>query len=197
VSGRSYVSTIQTGGSSWRVGSLGKLAVVAGGTAGIHLASANFYSISDCQDGLSDIVEELQPELHEVFVRVRDYCAFADIDTPLENLLEAGRWNEGNRKAVNCDTTAKHPRDRCCSFADLRTRHSREFNSSEGEQRRAWLFADGSCWSEVMARLQAAGLNVTAVQNPLTPLPEAAESARRVLAQQRGPTALVGLPSPR
>jgi len=35
------------------------------------------------------------------------------------------------------------------------------------------LFADGSCWSEVIARLQAAGLNVTAVQNPLTTLPEA------------------------
>jgi hypothetical protein len=30
------------------------------------------------------------------------------------------------------------------------------------------LFADGSCWSEVIARLQAAGLNATAVQNPLT-----------------------------
>jgi hypothetical protein len=28
------------------------------------------------------------------------------------------------------------------------------------------LFADGSCWTEVIARLQAAGLNATAVQNP-------------------------------
>ncbi len=28
------------------------------------------------------------------------------------------------------------------------------------------LFADGSCWSEVIARLQAAGMNATAVQNP-------------------------------
>ena len=35
------------------------------------------------------------------------------------------------------------------------------------------LFADGSCWSEVIARLQKAGLNATAVQNPLTTLPEA------------------------
>lgn len=35
------------------------------------------------------------------------------------------------------------------------------------------LFADGSCWSEVIARLQAAGLNATAVQNPLTTLPDA------------------------
>src|SRR5882724_13662608 len=54
------------------------------------------------------------------------------------------------------------------------------------------LFADGSCWSEVIARLQAAGLNATAVQNPLTTLPEAVASANRVLARQDGPTVLVG-----
>ncbi len=54
------------------------------------------------------------------------------------------------------------------------------------------LFADGSCWSEVIARLQAAGLNVTSVQNPLTTLPEAVASAQRVLARQDGPTVLVG-----
>lgn len=54
------------------------------------------------------------------------------------------------------------------------------------------LFADGSCWSEVIARLQAAGLNATAVQNPLTTLPEAVAAAQRVLARQDGPTILVG-----
>ncbi len=54
------------------------------------------------------------------------------------------------------------------------------------------LFADGSCWSEVIARLQAAGFNVAAVQNPLTTLPEAVASAERVLARQDGPTVLVG-----
>ena len=54
------------------------------------------------------------------------------------------------------------------------------------------LFADGSCWSEVIARLQAAGFNATAVQNPLTTLPEAVASAERVLARQDGPTVLVG-----
>jgi pimeloyl-ACP methyl ester carboxylesterase len=54
------------------------------------------------------------------------------------------------------------------------------------------LFADGSCWSEVIPRLQAKGLNVTAVQNPLTTLPEAVASAERVLARQDGPTVLVG-----
>ena len=54
------------------------------------------------------------------------------------------------------------------------------------------LFADGSCWTDVIARLQAAGLNATSVQNPLTTLPEAVASAERVLARQDGPTVLVG-----
>ncbi len=54
------------------------------------------------------------------------------------------------------------------------------------------LFADGSCWSEVIARLQAAGLDATAVQNPLTTLPEAVASVESVLARQDGPTVLVG-----
>ena len=54
------------------------------------------------------------------------------------------------------------------------------------------LFADGSCWTDVIARLQAAGLNATAVQNPLTTLPEAAAAVQRVLDRQDGPTVLVG-----
>jgi pimeloyl-ACP methyl ester carboxylesterase len=54
------------------------------------------------------------------------------------------------------------------------------------------LFADGSCWSAVIARLQAAGLNAAAVQNPLTTLPEAVASTQRVLDRQDGPTVLVG-----
>ncbi len=44
----------------------------------------------------------------------------------------------------------------------------------------------------MIARLQAAGLNATAVQNPLTTLPEAVAAAQRVLARQDGPTVLVG-----
>src|SRR5262245_16828773 len=54
------------------------------------------------------------------------------------------------------------------------------------------LFADGSCWSEVIPRLQAAGLNVTSVQNPLTTLAEAVDAATRVLERQSGPTVLAG-----
>ena len=54
------------------------------------------------------------------------------------------------------------------------------------------LFADGSCWSEVILRLQSAGLNVTSVQNSLTTLPEAVDSAQRAVARQDGPTVLAG-----
>lgn len=54
------------------------------------------------------------------------------------------------------------------------------------------LFADGSCWSEVIARLQPKGIQVTAVQNPLTTLQAAVEATQRVLAWQQGPTVLVG-----
>jgi pimeloyl-ACP methyl ester carboxylesterase len=54
------------------------------------------------------------------------------------------------------------------------------------------LFADGSSWSEVIPRLQGAGLNVTSVQNPLTTLSDAVASAVRVLDRQQGPTVLAG-----
>ena len=54
----------------------------------------------------------------------------------------------------------------------------------------AW--ADGSCWTEVIVRLQAAGFNVTAVQNPLTSLADDVAATRRALALQDGPTVLVG-----
>jgi len=54
------------------------------------------------------------------------------------------------------------------------------------------LFADGSSWSEIIPRLQAAGLNVISVQNPQTTLPGAVEAALRVLERQNGPTVLAG-----
>ena len=53
-------------------------------------------------------------------------------------------------------------------------------------------YADGSCWSEVIARLQQAGMRATAVQNPLTSLADDVEATRRILALQDGPTVLVG-----
>jgi pimeloyl-ACP methyl ester carboxylesterase len=54
----------------------------------------------------------------------------------------------------------------------------------------AW--ADGSSWAKVIPYLQAAGLKVTAVQNPLTSLADSAAATRRALALQDGPTVLVG-----
>ena len=54
------------------------------------------------------------------------------------------------------------------------------------------LFADGSCWSEVITRLQTKGINATSVQNPLTTLEASVAAARRALALQDGPTVLVG-----
>lgn len=54
------------------------------------------------------------------------------------------------------------------------------------------LFADGSSWSEVIPRLQARGLNVTSVQNPLTSLADATAAAMRVLSRQDGPAVLAG-----
>jgi pimeloyl-ACP methyl ester carboxylesterase len=54
------------------------------------------------------------------------------------------------------------------------------------------LYADGSCWLDVIPHLRNAGLNVTAVQNPLTSLADAGAATRRILALQKGPTVLVG-----
>ena len=53
-------------------------------------------------------------------------------------------------------------------------------------------YADGSSWSDVIGRLQQAGLKATAVQNPLTSLEDDAAATRRILALQDGPTVLVG-----
>jgi pimeloyl-ACP methyl ester carboxylesterase len=53
----------------------------------------------------------------------------------------------------------------------------------------AW--ADGSSWANVIPRLQAAGLHVTAVQNPLSSLADSVAATRRALALQDGPTVLV------
>jgi pimeloyl-ACP methyl ester carboxylesterase len=53
-------------------------------------------------------------------------------------------------------------------------------------------FVDGSSWNGVIDRLQKKGYHVSAVQNPLTSLADDVAATRRVLAQQDGPTVLVG-----
>ncbi len=54
----------------------------------------------------------------------------------------------------------------------------------------AW--ADGSSWSGVIQRLQAAGYNVTAPQLPHTSLAADVERVRHVLSLQHGPTIIAG-----
>jgi pimeloyl-ACP methyl ester carboxylesterase len=54
----------------------------------------------------------------------------------------------------------------------------------------AW--ADGSCWSSIIRRLQASDYNVTAPQFPLTSLADNVARLRQVLAVQDGPTLLAG-----
>jgi pimeloyl-ACP methyl ester carboxylesterase len=53
-------------------------------------------------------------------------------------------------------------------------------------------FADGSSWAKVIPLLQAKGLNVIAVQNPLTSLADDVAAAKRAIAQMDGPVLLAG-----
>ena len=53
-------------------------------------------------------------------------------------------------------------------------------------------FADGSSWAKVIPLLEAKGLHVTAVQNPLSSLDDDVAATRRTLEQQKGPVVLVG-----
>src|SRR5215204_2482327 len=52
----------------------------------------------------------------------------------------------------------------------------------------AW--ADGSCWSAIIERLQADGYKVTAPQLPETSLADDVARVRHVLTRQSGPTVL-------
>ena len=54
----------------------------------------------------------------------------------------------------------------------------------------AW--ADGSCWSGVIERLQADGFRVTAPQFPMTSLADDVARLRQVLDLQDGPTVVAG-----
>ena len=54
----------------------------------------------------------------------------------------------------------------------------------------AW--ADGSSWSKVIPLLQAKGLHVVAVQNPLISLADDVAATKRAIALQDGPVLLVG-----
>jgi pimeloyl-ACP methyl ester carboxylesterase len=53
-------------------------------------------------------------------------------------------------------------------------------------------FADGSSYAKVIPLLEAKGLHVTAVQNPLSSLADDVAATTRAIANQDGPTILVG-----
>src|SRR5262245_22966093 len=53
-------------------------------------------------------------------------------------------------------------------------------------------FVDGSEWNKVVPLLQAKGLKVVSVQNPLTSLAEDVAATQRAIAQQTGKVVLVG-----
>jgi pimeloyl-ACP methyl ester carboxylesterase len=53
-------------------------------------------------------------------------------------------------------------------------------------------FADGSSWAKVIPLLQAKGLNVIAVQNPLTSFGDDVAAAKRAIGEMDGPVLLVG-----
>jgi pimeloyl-ACP methyl ester carboxylesterase len=53
-------------------------------------------------------------------------------------------------------------------------------------------FADGSAWNKVIPLLQAKGVKVVAVQNPLTSLTDDAAAVQRVVDAQTGKVVLVG-----
>ncbi|MEO8335485.1 MAG: alpha/beta hydrolase [bacterium] len=53
-------------------------------------------------------------------------------------------------------------------------------------------YADGSSYSRVIPLLLAKGLNVIAVQNPLTSMADDVAATKRAIARQKGPVILVG-----
>lgn len=53
-------------------------------------------------------------------------------------------------------------------------------------------FADGSSWNRVIPLLEARGLHVVSVQNPLVSLADDAAATKRTVDAQKGPVVLVG-----
>src|SRR5437879_13671883 len=53
-------------------------------------------------------------------------------------------------------------------------------------------FADGSSWDKVIPLLEAKGLHVVAVQNPLTSLAADVAATQRAIDAQKGPVSQVG-----
>jgi pimeloyl-ACP methyl ester carboxylesterase len=83
----------------------------------------------------------------------------------------------------------------CCLTVTLETRATAQVNSPQRVKNIVLVhgsWADGSSWSKVIPLLQAKGLHVFAVQNPLTSLADDVAATKRAIALQDGPVLLVG-----
>lgn len=79
--------------------------------------------------------------------------------------------------------------------AALTVRADAQSNMSSGVKNVVFVhgaWADGSSWSKVIPLLEAKGLHVVAVQNPLTSLADDVAATRRAIALENGPVILVG-----
>lgn len=54
------------------------------------------------------------------------------------------------------------------------------------------LWADGSCWNNIIEKLQAEGYNVVSAQNPTTSLEDDVAATKKALDRTQGPVILVG-----
>jgi pimeloyl-ACP methyl ester carboxylesterase len=79
--------------------------------------------------------------------------------------------------------------------ASLTVRADAQSNMSSGVKNVVFVhgaWADGSSWSKVIPLLEAKGLHVVAVQNPLTSLADDVAATKRAIALEDGPVILVG-----
>src|SRR5258708_32081733 len=75
---------------------------------------------------------------------------------------------------------------------DTTTKGTHEMNTRPNIVLVHGAWAEGSCWSGVVERLQADGYHVTAPQFPLTALADDVARLRQVLHLQDGPTVVAG-----
>ncbi len=113
-------------------------------------------------------------------------CPIAITDTPLAPRDEDPSRPGTQQPSVGNAACYRHPVNHSRPKALPGDRESSTVVIVHG----AWV--DGTSWREVIALLQARGLSVIAVQNPLTALADDVDAVARVLTRQPGPVVLVG-----
>jgi pimeloyl-ACP methyl ester carboxylesterase len=97
--------------------------------------------------------------------------------------MRGGEAHDQTRRTSRSVSTDQRP---------LKHRRNREMSGRPNVVLVHGAWADGSCWSGVIDRLQEAGYDVRAPQFPLTSLADDVARLRQVLAFQDGPTVIVG-----